>query len=184
MFYIYLFLTFMQGSYAVYDLKSMYLTSDASRDYEYIRSFLKEDIYLNEDKLYSLQTQAYNTLRIIWENQQVFSTVESKPTLKLAIDYFIYSIINKYAIHKARSILLKLDSNDLYKYDSGIKLAIALSYYLDGFAINFNHIKFYMKKWSEFGKNKPKNLMKTTEYVDSITTITELCIVSGSCDNF
>lgn len=176
-YYLYIFVFFMQNSpSSLIHLESNYNISaiqKETRDYDYIYDFLKKDITIKEPINDVHKIQAYNTIRIIWEN---LSTLQNVKINKNTIMYI-------QALHKARKYLLALSNLKEYSDDSGLQLAIALSYFLEGYTMQYEKIRFHLQQWVKFGHEIPKNLVKMTDYKDSIQTITLLCIGAYVCNN-
>lgn len=143
-----------------------------SKDYDYIYDFLQTDTSTKDSINGEYITQAYNTIRIIWEDSYI--------PLNITIRY---KHIYMQALHKARNYLLSLANLEAYRDDSGLQLAIALSYFLESHAMQYEKIKFYMQKWVELGHEIPKNLVKMTDYKDSIQTIKLLCKSMSICND-
>ncbi len=141
-------------------------------DIKLLHNFIKLDFTTlkRNNKLYEIKIQSFNAIRISWEN---------KPN-KINIYNFFYNFntnhIKMYytidnSLVKARKLLLWILNDDEYKNDSGIYLAIALSYYLQD-KLKYNMIiKYYMNQWEMLGHEIPKNLVKMTNYEDSINII-------------
>ncbi len=151
--------------------------SNIGTDLDYLYNFVRMDYFnlLKTTKPYTLKTQAFNAIRISWENEQL---LDAKYYGACNDCDCLYKIKNLYiinnALYRSRAILLHLISNHKYRDDSGIYLAIAISYYLQDSIFYRHKIKYYMNKWRIFGGEIPKNLIKMTSYEDSIFTIESL----------
>lgn len=159
--------------------------SHTTSDYTYIYNFLQTDTNIHEvSQLHTIQTQAYNTIRIIWENPcTLFDKEQDTPSIVVLSHCVSKTILYRQALHKARNILLKLEYFDTYRNDSGLQLALALSYFLENYMIRYDKIQLHMQKWEQRGHEIPKNLVKMTDYKDSIQTILFLCKISAKCNS-
>lgn len=164
---LYIFAFFMQGVPAVLvDLESNHFNRPAMpKDYDYIYDFLQSNITLEDSINSTYQTKAYNVIRIIWEDSYTFP-----------------NIMYMQALHKARKYLLSLENLETHHNDSGLQLAIALSYFLESHTMQYEKIKFHMQQWVNLGREIPKNLVKMTDYKDSIQTIELLCSGVSVCN--
>lgn len=165
-----------------------------TKNCDYIYDFLHTDTNASDTLRNIHKTQAYNTIRIVWENSCVFSNATQNTFMESFSNIFTNIFMDmqanafsrstqlrKMALNRARQYLLSLENLENYRYDSGLQLAIALSYFLENQA-QLDKMKFHMQKWLDLGGEIPKNLVKMTDYEDSLRTINRICKSVTLCD--
>lgn len=166
------------------------IRSAMPQDYALLQRFLQANVEQalhnqEERELFVLRTQAYNVVRIIWENPCESYYQEATTPFSVAIPRYLEQIAwCKQALHKARAFLLELEQLESFQQDSGLQLALALSYYLDSYMRQYDKMAFYLQRWEQLGHEIPKNLVKMTDYKDSMRTIIFLSRAFLQCKHF